>query len=213
VRAALKHLLEARRGALTLKADVWSFAVEMAYLLGAGCTVTQLRLLVAAGFAEHAEDVTPPSEPERSFRPEPRLAFGPWTCFVLTAAGAAWVARLEEESDPGAGKRNGPVGRRVPRWSATARELRVDGRVLKRFRRPAPNLELVLAAFEEEGWPRHLDDPLPPEHGIDPQARLRDTVRRLNACQEPHKIRFESDGLGSGIRWGWADQEHEVCHG
>jgi hypothetical protein len=74
-------------------------------------------------------------------------------------------------------------------------------------------LELVLAAFQEMEWPSHLDDPLPPEHGIVPKQRLRDTVRRLNRCQEPLRIRFASDGLGSGIRWGWGRQRTWSTHG
>jgi hypothetical protein len=86
--------------------------------------------------------------------------------------------------------------------------------VLKQFRRPAPSLQLVLAAFEEEGWPMHLDDPLPPEHGIDPKQRLRDTVRRLNGCQRPQWIHFESDGLGTGLQWRWrATDQPGMSHG
>src|SRR5262245_34098147 len=208
IRNVLAQLLEAHRGAKVLRNEVWTLAVEMAALLGTGCTVTELRLLVAAEYAEHAEEVTQPSDRGRSFRPEPRMTFGPRSCFVLTESGAELAARLEDESDLGSGKRNGSGWqRRVPRWSATARELRVDGRVLKRFRRPAPNLELVLAAFEEMGWPRHLDDPLPPEHGIDPHDRLHYTVKRLNQCQALHTIHFESDGRGAGISWSWVNRQ------
>jgi hypothetical protein len=203
-RPALEQLKEARRGAQLLRLDVWAVAIELSVLLSAGCTVTDLRLLVAAGCLEHAEEVTQSPARARRFRPESHLVFGPRTCFVLTDSAAEWVARQEKESDPGMVKLNGQSGRRVPRWSAVARELQVDGRVIKRLRRPAPNLELVLAAFEEEAWSPHLDDPLPPEHDIDSHQRLRDTVRRLNNCQTPHRIRFESDGLGAGIRWRWA---------
>lgn len=203
VRTVLEQLLEARHGAEALKVNLWTLAVEMSSLLNTGCSLTELRLLIAAGFADHAEDVTQPSDRDRSFRPEPEMIFGPRSCFVLTEAGAGLVARLAE-TDATNGAPNDRVGRRVPQWNAANRELSVDGGVVKRFRRPAPTLELVLSAFEEEGWPPHLDDPLPPEHNIDPQQRLRDTVRRLNGCQEPMRIRFESDGLGAGIRWEWA---------
>ena len=52
-----------------------------------------------------------------------------------------------------------------PRWIAEARELWLGDRLVKRFRRSATAQEIVLAAFEEEGWPRHIDDPLlPPAH-------------------------------------------------
>jgi hypothetical protein len=204
VRKALEQLLKARRSAEVLKTDVWSFAVEMSSLLSPGCSPTELRLLIAAGYADHAEEITQPSDQGRLFRPESRMTVGPRSCFVLTDSGAELLGLLEEESDLGNSKPTASASRRrVPRWSATVRELRADGRVLKRFRRPAPALELVLAAFEELGWPRHLDDPLPPETGIDPQQRLHDAIKRLNGCQCPHLVRFLGDGTGHGVKWEW----------
>jgi hypothetical protein len=211
VRKALEHLLKARSSAEVLKTDVWTFAVEMSSLLSTGCTVTELRLLVAAGYADHAEEITQSSDHGRSFRQEPRMTFGPRSCCVLTVAGAELADRLEVESDLGNEKQDGRGSRRqVPRWSATARELRVSGQVLKRFRRPAPALELLLAAFEEMGWPRHLDDPLPPEIGIDPQQRLHDAIKRLNACQQPQLIRFLGDGTGYGVKWEWVPGKNVI---
>src|SRR5262245_4782193 len=85
MRKVLTQLMEARRGAMSLHVDMWTVAVELSNLLSAGCTVTDLRLLVAIGFADHAEDVTQPSDQGRSFRPESRMIFGPRSCFVLTA--------------------------------------------------------------------------------------------------------------------------------
>lgn len=209
LRAALEQLLEARRGAEGLKLDVWTLAVELSGLLGAGCTLTQLRLLVAARYVEHAEDVTKQSDEARSFRSENPMKFGPQTCFVLTEAGVKFLDAAGPPAERGTGNRlNGPSPatgvakeRQVPIWDPEARELWVGGQMVKRFTRPAPVLELVLEAFQEMGWPSHLDDPLPPENGIVPEERLRDTVRRLNRCQEPLRIHFTSDGLGAGIRW------------
>jgi hypothetical protein len=215
LRAALEQLSEARRGAESLQLDVWAFAVEIAGLLGVGCTMTHLRLLVGAGYVEHAEDVTRPSDQTRSFRSENPMKFGPQTCFVLTEAGVTFLESANSPSESREGSRligrspmNGVTeGRMVPVWDSTAREFRVGERVVKRFRRPAPRLELVLAAFQEMDWPSHLDDPLPPERGSVPEERLRDTVRRLNRCQQPLCVRFTSDGLGAGIRWAWAASE------
>jgi hypothetical protein len=34
--------------------------------------------------------------------------------------------------------------------------------VVKEFKLPAPNQETILTAFQEEGWPPRIDDPLPP---------------------------------------------------
>lgn len=210
LRAGLDQLLEARQAAETLKLNVWTMAVEMSSLLALGCTTTQLRLLVGIGHLEHAEDVTDLFSAARSFQPENPMRFGPQTCFVLTDCGVQFLASLapvSETSADGHGEVvNGAKERRVPVWDAEARELRDGSRLVKQFRRPAPMLELVLAAFQELNWPHHLDDPLPPKHDVVPSERLRDTVRRLNHCQHPHTILFSSDGLGAGIRWCWADQ-------
>jgi hypothetical protein len=73
--------------------------------------------------------------------------------------------------------------------------------LVKQFRLPALNQELILAAFEEEAWPPHIDDPLPNALGQDPKQRLHDTIKRLNRHQVNRLIRFRSDGTGSGIIW------------
>ena len=59
----------------------------------------------------------------------------------------------------------------------------------------------MLAAFEEEGWPPRIDDPLPPVKGVDPKQRLRDTIRTLNAKQENPLIRFRAAGTGEHVIW------------
>jgi hypothetical protein len=67
---------------------------------------------------------------------------------------------------------------------------------VKRFRVPALNQELVLAAFEEEGWPPHLDDPLPKDDDTDPTQHLQATIKRLNRHQVNHLLHFRA------LRWG-----------
>ena len=71
----------------------------------------------------------------------------------------------------------------------------------EQFHRPAANQETVLAAFQEEGWPDHIDDPLRPSGEHVPRHRLGFTVRRLNDCQTERLIRFFADGTGHGICW------------
>ncbi|MBI3406825.1 MAG: hypothetical protein HY040_00525 [Planctomycetes bacterium] len=58
-----------------------------------------------------------------------------------------------------------------------------------------------MAAFEEENWPVHLDDPLSPTREIDPKQRLHDAISRLNRNQKNRLLRFEGDGTGRGLRW------------
>ena len=72
---------------------------------------------------------------------------------------------------------------------------------MKQFRQPAPNEERVLAAFEEEGWPERIDDPIPPLGDVTPKERLHSTIWALNRHQEHKLLKFHGDGGGEGIRW------------
>ena len=88
----------------------------------------------------------------------------------------------------------------LPTWNSERRELRLGGIVVKRFRQPAKNQETILAAFQEEGWPSRIDDPLPGGDNGAAQDHLHDAIRRLNQ-QKKRLIRFLSDGTGKGILW------------
>lgn len=89
-----------------------------------------------------------------------------------------------------------------PHWNGNRRELTLNGVVVKRFRQPSANQEAVLAAFEEEGWPEKVYDPLPPSPVITPQRRLQDTVYRLNRRQFGGQlIKFSMDGTGEAVLW------------
>ena len=90
-------------------------------------------------------------------------------------------------------------------WCPRLRELTVSGVLIKRFRRPAPVLDLILSAFQEEGWPPQLDDPIPPTLEVDSVTRLHDATNRLNRTQKPRLIVFFGDGTGRGIRWRFAE--------
>ena len=89
----------------------------------------------------------------------------------------------------------------VPSWNDELHELSVDGTLVKAFRQPARNQFAILAALQEAGWPRHVDDPIPPTPGVGPKARLHEAIRRLNLCQRPRLIIFRGDGTGAGILW------------
>ena len=89
----------------------------------------------------------------------------------------------------------------MPHWDGICRELRLDGKLLKKFRQPADNQERILAAFQEEGWPAYIFNPLPPRPGQDDTSRLHAAVRRLNRCQKTPLIRFHVENNGEAIRW------------
>ena len=89
----------------------------------------------------------------------------------------------------------------MPRWDCDRQELRLEEKLVKHFKTPAPNQELILATFEEIGWPIHIDDPLPPGRFHDPKRRLHDTINALNRHQIEPLVRFIGDGHGEGVRW------------
>jgi len=97
-----------------------------------------------------------------------------------------------------------------PVWDPASREFRVGNLLVKRFRVPAANQELVLTAFEEDGWPRWINDPLVPKHDVCPKRRVHDTINRLNRNQKVPLIRFVGNGSGTGFGWEFLNVEAPV---
>ncbi len=93
-----------------------------------------------------------------------------------------------------------------PVWDADLNRLTLGDVVVKEYRTPAPNQQLILAAFQEEGWPPRVDDPLPPHPEQDPKRRLHETILSLNRNQKKSVLRFGGDGNGSGVRWSICDK-------
>lgn len=85
-----------------------------------------------------------------------------------------------------------------PNWNRERGELTFTGEVARQIARvnQARNIVLILDAFQEEGWPMRIDDPLPGNGGAE---RLGDTLRRLR--EGLSAITFERDGTGQGITW------------
>ena len=218
IERVLAVLLGASHYAGDVHCEMWDFAVEIARLKRLGASLCDLRWLVMKGLVEHGREVTTHGDDHRVFRPSGRLFFSKRTCFVLSEAGISFAQRVRgRESNemlvdfPGG---VGPGGngashhhgcRLVPTWDAERHELRVNGTLVKQFKWPATNQEVVLAAFEEDGWPAKIDDPLPPQPGQDPKRRLHDTIKCLNRKQQKRLIRFHGDGTGEGVRWGFVE--------
>ena len=57
-----------------------------------------------------------------------------------------------------------------PNWDRETRKFVVGDRLVKHFRVPSPNQAAVLDAFQEEGWPRSVDDPLSPLPDQEPET-------------------------------------------
>ena len=208
-RAALIRLLEAYQCANELQRDVWEFAVELEELQRVGCTNSEVRWLVCKGLITHAREVVSPNRAERAFQRCDGLVFGKRTCFTLTEAGVPVATGLHtRDAQLAHTLAVGPAATGslaaatlTPRWDDDCQELRLGHLVVKRFKVPAANQQRILSAFEEEGWPVRIDDPLPPQADQLPKRRLHDTINSLNRNQVRPLLRFLGDGRGEGIRW------------
>jgi hypothetical protein len=200
---ALALLLQGREYARELGRPAWDLAVEIEALRQAGATASTLRWLVCRGYVDHADEARPVRGRGRRFRAGSELVFTEATCFVLTRSGVVLARQLgARRDDLGSVVLATPAAEQptVPRWDGTRRELRLGDSLVKQFRRPAPNQEAVLAAFEEEGWPLRIDDPLPLRPERPAAERLHDTINRLNRNQRQALIQFRRDGA-RGVFW------------
>lgn len=225
-RAGLVVLWRAYIGAQYTGASVWDFAPRIDRLCEAGMTSSDLRWLVAKGFAEHGQETTGHRDSHRSFRRSNSYFFHNQSWLTLTPSGATLAedvfrggapspqetrsAPAVVASETAALANTRPAAYEItipptfalkPRWDAIRRELSWAGRIVKRFRVPALNQETILSVFEEEGWAEHIHDPLPANNHIDAPTRLHDAINRLNRCQINPLIRFHGDGKGTGVFW------------
>jgi hypothetical protein len=218
LRAGLALLWRAYICAQDTDANVWDFALRTARLYEAGMTSSDLRWMVAKGFAEHGEETSGYDDSHRSFRRSNGYFFNNHTCLILTPSGAALAEHVFHKTvrspqarlltgifanaRQAAYETNTPAtSPPKPRWDATRRELSLAGLIVKRFRVPARNQETILSVFEEESWAEHIHDPLPVTHDVDAPTRLHDAINRLNRCQINPLLRFHGDGKGTGVFW------------
>jgi hypothetical protein len=210
-RRLLAELWDGYRTAEDLKHDLWDFASELESLLSAQISASDVRWAVAMGLIEHRLEKESGAG-RRTVRPANDLRFCHGSCFALAPAGVQLCNRLEggelrlDVPHPPAepNSRRAPVT--APVWDGERRTLRVGRDIVKVFRVPASNQELILQTFEELGWPRYIDDPLPPAHGLDPKRRLHDAINCLNRNQRKPLIKFRGDGSGQRVGWNHCHQ-------
>jgi hypothetical protein len=226
-RAALMQLAEACDYARDAGRDPWDFAIEIGTLTALGLNHSDLRWLASKGFVAHACETTQLSDPSRRFRPSPNLNFVDQTCFVVTPSGMLLMRKpasdptvhhfggglhlVGEAAAPLVGQRQTHSPRLIdtPYWDCNRRCLMMGDRLVKQFRVPSPNQETILLAFQEEGWPPCIGDPLPLPAQQRPPMRLHDTIKSLNAKQENRLIRFRGNGTGQAVLWEPIDQHAE----
>jgi hypothetical protein len=212
-RPALETLLTAFHYAEDSHTDRWQFAIGLAELEANGATLADLRWLILSGYGEHAREVTVPGDAERSFRKLTPTSLPIDSYFVLSATGVSHLRQVlcagkKTPCSLGAQSPAAPRGAKevadaqaTPEWDSQRRELRYQGQVVKRYRVPAQNQELILATFQELGWPEFIDDPLPPAAGQDSKERLQATIKSLNRNQHGRLIRFHGNGNGQQVYW------------
>jgi hypothetical protein len=194
---ALVLLRRACEVARQLRLDSWQFAVGLPELLALGLNGTEVRWLLACGLVEHALERVNPETKSRSFRRMANLALTARTCLVLTPAGERLLERWEARQVPAA---NGST-LVIPHWDGERRQLWYREQLVKWYRARALSQETILAAFEEEGWPPRIDDPLGRGNGCDPRVRLHEAVKGLNRGQMRRLLVFRRDGSGEGVTW------------
>jgi hypothetical protein len=201
------ELLQAHDASVMAGSDDWQFAVRSGLLRDLGATETHLRYLLALGCVEHRVETTKRDSARRIFLPSANGCFEERSCLTLTAKGLSFARRL-------AGPKRSLIGSETianteatlsklvlpptPMYDAQRRLLQWGTIRLICFHRPAPEMEAVLEAFQEAGWPKRIKHP-PLPTGSHSKARQREVVRRLNRSQNPHLIRFHNDG--DGVCW------------
>jgi hypothetical protein len=207
-REALTLLLQAHEYAQGLHRSPWDFALELEALRETGLNHNDCRWLVYQNYVLHAGAAGLPLDTDGQVDTKDRLVLSTASCFILTPRGVSQArAVLGQElpasvlGAPSALETDRPAAVAGPRWDKDRRELWFGTALVKQFKVPAANQEIILAAFQEEAWPACLDDPLPPQPQLDPKRRLRDTVCSLNRNQKHFLIRFFGNGNGQGVRW------------
>ena len=204
---ALMLLREGAEDAREFRADIWDFAVEIDRLQACGVTNNDLRRLMRAGLVEHRLESRSLRDTERHFRPIPNQCFTKRSCFVLSAAGrSAATAHLEKQATPNGAvrpyRREAPSPEAaVPCWDDDLRQLRVGENIVQEFRQPSSRQVAVLSAFQSQGWPPRIDDPLNAADAAEVHGLLHFTIQNLNRNQLRKLIHFSGDGTRRGVCW------------
>ena len=194
VQSALVQLREAHDLGVAAGRPKLEFVLPLTGLLPGGSSLPAMIWLVYGKYAQHY--IESMRSGRRVLRPAKNHVICAASCFLLTKSGL----KLAQGVEPNDSRRERPARPAVPHWDRTNRELWVGDRLVLRLTRRAKNQILILEAFEEEGWPAHIFDPLPGDP-TKKRKRLRNAIERLNASQLANLLRFHANGSGDGIRW------------
>lgn len=198
----LQSLYEAMEYAEDLSSSPWDFALMLEQVREFHVSLNDLRWMTRKGWIQHRCVSDSPS------RAPATLCFQRESQFIISRRGIEICQVTAEIPDEPRSdvlhlfqETKNSLGHQKPKWDTDRRELSVCGKVVKRFRWPAPNQETILSVFSEEDWPARIEDPLSPGNGLDPKRRLADTIKCLNRNQQENLVRFRGDGTGEGVLW------------
>jgi hypothetical protein len=98
----------------------------------------------------------------------------------------------------------GPFGAAVavPQWNGQLRQLHFRGELVKAFTSPADEQGAILQVFQEQGWPKSIDNPLSRKKTKKVRHKqLENLVQRLNGNQRSRRLRFHVCDKGRQIWW------------
>jgi hypothetical protein len=81
-----------------------------------------------------------------------------------------------------------------PFWNKNDRKLWYGDTLCASYTRSAPRQETIFDAFQDDGWPSRIDDPLHP-------GKLADTISDIQRKVRDTPLAFERDGTGEGVLW------------
>lgn len=88
-----------------------------------------------------------------------------------------------------------------PRWDSATRELWLGDWLIKKLKKKSESQETILDVFEELGWPRQVDDPLPPKPFQIHADRVKEACKRLNRSQVNELLYFHASPDREIIMW------------
>lgn len=186
---ALRLLLDGYQYANDVGAPLMEFAISIETMRQFSVAEIDIRWLTRKGYAVAICD-------EKPLPCDSTADFSSHTIFIASVDGLRYAQEILDVQVVAMVPK-----KLVPCWDSAQRKLKLGDCVVKRFHVPAPNQELILSSFQEESWPPHIADPIPPVRKSDPKRRLSDTILALNRCQAGQRIRFRGDGTGTGVYW------------
>jgi hypothetical protein len=207
LRFAYGSLLSAAERARRQRRRPHAKPVPLPCLRGGGAGDSLLRWLLFQGHVDHLRPCPGPGGEGLDPGVVQSVVLATDSSFALTPEGSAFaVAFLDAVSHDGdtacgAAQEFVVLGDLVPTFRQEGRVFLWGSHVLKCFRQPSGNQELVLRAAEELGWPTWFDDPLPRAPRVNAKARLHDTIKALNRNQDRPLIHFRGDGTGTRVGW------------